>query len=160
MFDDLATAPSSSFDRVYVFFVVEHLSDPVPFLCHLGRLARPGGSIYIVVPNVDDVLLSTYSIPAFKKFYFTPAHHFYYSPPTLARLFSKGGFKDFDIVLKQRYDLSNHVHWMITGRPGGVGRYDHIFSESLRRQYAADLLASRVADTLFATIRIPEKAGA
>ena len=108
----------------------------------------------IVVPNVDDVLLSTYDIPKFNNFYFTPAHQFYYSKDTLGRLFTKAGLPKYEILPKQRYDLSNHMHWMMAGRPGGMGKYDDIFGDRLKRAYADDLVARFLCDTLFAVVTV------
>jgi len=40
-----------SFDAVCAFHVVEHLTDVVPFLRHLSRCLRPGGQVFLSVPN-------------------------------------------------------------------------------------------------------------
>jgi SAM-dependent methyltransferase len=152
--DRLEDLPAASIDRVFAFFVLEHLGAPLDFLAEAKRVCRPGGSIMIVVPNVDDVLLSTYDIPKFDSFYFTPAHQFYYSRDTLSRLFVQAGLPTHEILPKQRYDLSNHMHWMLAGRPGGMGKYDHIFGEPLRQAYADELTARFLCDTLFAVVTV------
>lgn len=152
--DDLAKCPPASMDLVFVFFVLEHIGDPLAFLAGIRRVCRPGARVMFVVPNVDDALLSVYKAPHFRDFYFTPAHQFYYSPDTMARLFRKAGFARFDIVQKQRYDLSNHMQWMMDGRPGGMGRFDHIFSARLTDEYRRTLEAHNVADGLFAVVHV------
>ncbi|MBM40954.1 MAG: hypothetical protein CL483_03395 [Acidobacteria bacterium] len=152
--DRLEEMPEASVDRLFAFFVLEHLGEPMEFLAQARRVCRPGGSIMIVVPNVDDVLLSTYNIPKFNNFYFTPAHQFYYSKDTLGRLFKKAGLPKYEILPKQRYDLSNHMHWMMAGRPGGMGKYDDIFGDRLKRAYADDLVARFLCDTLFAVVTV------
>ena len=55
--DRLEEMPEASVDRLFAFFVLEHLGEPMEFLAQARRVCRPGGSIMIVVPNVDDVLL-------------------------------------------------------------------------------------------------------
>lgn len=152
--DRLEDLPAASVDRVFAFFVLEHLGAPFDFLAEAKRVCRPGGSIMIVVPNVDDILLSTYDIPEFDRFYFTPAHQFYYSRETLSRLFTQAGLGTHEIVPKQRYDLSNHMHWMMARRPGGMGKYDHVFGERLRQAYADELTARFLCDTLFAVVTV------
>src|SRR5207244_3180995 len=114
---------------------------PLAFLAAVVRICRPGARLFIVVPNVDDALLSVYKLPRFRDFYFTPAHQFYYSPATLGRLFVKASLGRHRILQKQRYDLSNHMQWMMDGRPGGMGRFDALFGEGLRREYASTLEA-------------------
>lgn len=152
MISSLDACEAASMDRLFAFFVLEHLGDPRAFLDSARRVCRRGGNIFLVVPNVDDVLLSVYDIPAFRDFYFTPAHQFYYSRETLGRLFREAGFSRWKIHPKQRYDLSNHMHWMMAGRPGGMGRYNRIFSPALNEAYAEDLKTKFLCDTLFAIV--------
>jgi SAM-dependent methyltransferase len=148
----LDEVPAASVDRIFLFFVLEHVGDPLGFLGRLRGLLREGGRLFVEVPNVDDALLSLYPLPAFKDFYFTPAHQYYYSRATLGRLLEKAGFSRVAIQPEQRYDLSNHMHWMIAGKPGGHGRFDEVFTEELRAAYAETLKARFLCDTLFAVV--------
>jgi len=152
MIQSLDECHESKFDRIFLFFLLEHLGDPVTFLSEIRRILRKGGSLFIVVPNADDALFSLYEIPEFRQFYFTPAHQFYYSKRTLTMLLEKCGFSFSRIIPKQRYDLSNHMHWMQYRRPGGFGKYNHIFSEKLRTEYAQNLIDHFLCDTLFAVV--------
>ncbi|HMA05262.1 MAG TPA: methyltransferase domain-containing protein [Methanomicrobiales archaeon] len=150
MIPDLAACRDGRFTKIFMFFLLEHLGDPAGLLAEAGRVLRPGGKLFIVVPNVEDALLSLYEIPAFRDFYYTPAHQFYYSKKTLSDLLVKSGFSRFGILPRQRYDLSNHMHWMQYGKPGGTGRYNAVFSEELRGEYAKCLTDHFLCDTLFA----------
>ncbi|MDD1659595.1 MAG: class I SAM-dependent methyltransferase [Methanomicrobiales archaeon] len=143
-----------TFSRIFAFFVLEHLGDPLAFLTEAKRILVPGGKIFIVVPNVEDALLSLYDIPAFRSFYFTPAHQFYYSRMTLGSLFEKAGLPQHEILPKQRYDLSNHIHWMTAGKPGGVGKYNHVFTPELLERYAGVLEDHFLCDTLCAWVTV------
>jgi 2-polyprenyl-3-methyl-5-hydroxy-6-metoxy-1,4-benzoquinol methylase len=49
---EAACLAPASFDVVAAFHVLEHMSDPVMLLCQLGELLRPGGLVYIRVPNL------------------------------------------------------------------------------------------------------------
>jgi 2-polyprenyl-3-methyl-5-hydroxy-6-metoxy-1,4-benzoquinol methylase len=42
-----------TFDAVTLFHVLEHLEDPVWSLSRLGRFLKPGGQLFVEVPNVD-----------------------------------------------------------------------------------------------------------
>jgi 2-polyprenyl-3-methyl-5-hydroxy-6-metoxy-1,4-benzoquinol methylase len=150
---NLAAAGAARFDKIFIFFVLEHVGDPFGFLAAMKKMLKPGGELFIVVPNVDDILLSTYPLPAFRDFYFTPAHQYYYSKATLAKLLGKAGFSAADVMPEQRYDLSNHIHWAATGKPGGQSKYNAAFSAKTLSSYAEDLKAKFLCDTLFAVAR-------
>jgi SAM-dependent methyltransferase len=146
----------NQFDRIFMFFLLEHIGDPVSFLSAITRVLKKGGTLFIIVPNVEDALLTLYDIPAFKSYYYTPAHQFYYSKDTLRQMLKSAGLENVSIYPKQRYDLSNHMHWMIYGKPGGIGRYNSIFSPALLSEYAECLMDKFLCDTLFAVVTKPD----
>jgi len=152
MFDSLTECPYNSFDIVFMFFLLEHIGDPVKYLREVKRVLKDGGKIIIVVPNVDDALFRLYDAPGFRAFYFTPAHQFYYSKATLADLIQKAGFSQFIIEPIHRYDLSNHMNWLQYGKPGGTRKYSHIFSKALEKEYAEALKKQFLCDTLLSVI--------
>ncbi len=151
MMNSLEDCAENSFDVVFLFFVFEHIGDPRGFLDAVRRVTKPKGNIVMVVPNINDALFSLYDIPAFIPFYFTPAHHFYYSPETLTQLCDASGFKT-EITTYQRYDLSNHFRWMQKGRPGGQEFYKSVFSKQLNDDYRASLQGAGHGDTIFAVL--------
>jgi SAM-dependent methyltransferase len=153
MLDDLKRCPDNSYDKIFMFFLLEHLYDPIPYLKNLNRILAPKGAILMVMPNAYDVLLNVYNIPKFKDFYFNIAHPFYYSKKTLSLLLKKAGFCNFNILPEQRYDLSNHMNWMMEGKPGGQGKYNHIFSRQVLKSYADVLKKNFICDTLFCIVR-------
>jgi len=64
----------------------------------------------------------------------------------------KTGIENFEIKPVQRYDLSNHIYWMIYSKPGGMGRYNDVFHEKLNLEYKAALESKFICDTMFAVI--------
>jgi hypothetical protein len=50
----------------------------------------------------------------------------------------------------QRYDLSDHLRWMLTGQPGGQRYYHQILAPSIQAAYADLLIRAGRADTLWA----------
>lgn len=142
-------------DLIAMFHVLEHLPDPKGFLVSLADRLAPGGKIVIEVPNVDDVLVSTYAVQNFMDSYFTAAHLYYYAPSTLSDVIQESGLKA-DVQCVQRYDLSNHLRWLETGDPGGQGYYSGFLSSATTETYAEDLIRSGKADTLWA---VCEKTG-
>ena len=107
---------TGQFDILFMFQVLEHIADPLPFLAHCRRLLKPGGTLYLEVPNLDDALLSVYALPAYRNFYFRSPHVYYYSGPTLLRLLQRAGFAGRTFSA-QAYSLFNHVHWIQNERP-------------------------------------------
>lgn len=140
--------PERKFDLIMHFFVLEHIRDTKSFIQSQLDMLKPGGWIVAEVPNVNDPLTSLYNIPAFEKFYWSIAHHYYFNPKSLEPVLKDLNCK-FHFVNEQRYDLSNHITWLEDGKPGGQNRYDHVFSETTRNSYRQDLLNSGNCDTFF-----------
>ncbi len=106
-------------DVISLFHVLEHIKKPVEFLEEIKKYLTDDGIIIIEVPNIDDVLIKQYKIEEFKKFYFWSPHLYYYSKKTLMHVFkeSKYNIDKFDFI--QRYPLSNHIGWLLNGKPNG-----------------------------------------
>jgi 2-polyprenyl-3-methyl-5-hydroxy-6-metoxy-1,4-benzoquinol methylase len=141
-----------SFDLVVCFHVLEHVSDPIGFLKGLKTVLKSGGELAVEVPNVDDVLVGVYDILLYRQFYYQKAHLYYFSKKTLALVLEKAGYNAI-ISGVQRYDLSNHIRWMLTGQPGGQGYYRDILSPSVQATYADSLISSGHSDTLWGLAR-------
>jgi 2-polyprenyl-3-methyl-5-hydroxy-6-metoxy-1,4-benzoquinol methylase len=137
-----------AFDVVATFHVLEHVPAPVDFLAELKKVLKPGGDLVVEVPNVDDVLVAVYQVPAYLKFYYQKAHLYYFSQKTLALALEKAGY-DATICGIQIYDLSNHMRWMLTGQPGGQGYYRGILAPDVLAAYADALIHSGHSDTLW-----------
>jgi len=103
------------------------------------------------VPCATDPLVELYKVPAFDKFYWSVAHHWYFNKESLTALLGKSGLK-FQLFSEQRYDLSNHITWMLEGKPGGLGRFDNIFGPDLDELYKVQLKKSWYCDTLIAIL--------
>jgi SAM-dependent methyltransferase len=153
--EDLA---GRTFDVVLAYYVVEHLRDPLGQLARLRDLLAPGGLLAIEVPNVDDALVRLYEVEAFDRFYWQRAHYFNYSHRTLADVLERAGFESVETIPEQRYDISNHLHWLARGEPGGKGKYVHIFDERTNREYQRSLKEHWLCDTVFAVARKAEAA--
>ncbi len=93
--------PEASFDLVHAHHVVEHLKDPVRDIKKLHKLIKPGGYLYVAVPNIngyssrlkfflEKIGLRKKNIG---KYYDTDHHIFYYSPKSLHHLLESNGFK-------------------------------------------------------------------
>lgn len=139
------------FDLIVHFFVLEHIRNPFNFLKESYNILKPGGKIIAEVPCINDPLTSVYNIPAFEKFYWSIAHHYYYSPESISYIIEKLGFQ-YELMPEQRYDLSNHMVWMQEGKPGGQERYNTIFSPELNDKYMNELKNKWLCDTVLIVI--------
>jgi SAM-dependent methyltransferase len=147
----IAAEPARRFDLIQHFFVLEHIADPLAFLqAQLGRL-KPGGKIVFEIPNAADPLYTVYDIPAFERFYWSLAHPWYFSEASLRFLLDRLG-RPYEILLDQRYDLSNHMVWARDGRPGGMARFTPLLGPEIEEAYKAGLIRSRHCDTLIGVI--------
>lgn len=147
---DLQLSESGKFDIITHFFVFEHIANPFEFLKQTYDLLNDGGVIIAEIPSSTDVLTSVYHIPAFEKFYWSIAHHYYYNPKSLEYILNKLGYR-YEIFPEQRYDLSNHMTWMMDGIPGGQSRFD-IFSDNTLESYKNDLKNNWKCDTVILKI--------
>ncbi len=154
--DDLKKAEIKLFDIITHFFVLEHIRDPEEFLRSQLEMLNPGGKIIFEIPCVNDPLLSVYKIPSFGKFYWSVAHHWYFSPTSLSFLLDKLNCK-YKLIPEQRYDLSNHIIWMLEGKPGGQNHFSNIFSDELINKYQQDLKDKWLCDTIICIIQKPKK---
>jgi SAM-dependent methyltransferase len=142
----------SRFDAVMHFFVLEHVAEPAAFLGTQLELLKPGGVLIFEIPNAADALVTVYDIPAFERFYWSVAHHWYFSEPSLKFLLDSLG-ATYEIRRDQRYDLSNHMAWARDGKPGGMGRYTAKIGSEIEEAYKQALIKSGHCDTLVGIVR-------
>ena len=101
-----------SFDGIFAFQMLEHVPDPRDFLKTLAKYVKPGGFIYVEVPNIDDALLSAYKLDeGYADFYFREPHLYYFSSNTLKKLFFQSGF-DGATSTCQDYNFLNAINWI------------------------------------------------
>ena len=83
---DLADAayPAASFDCVTLWHVLEHVPQPLPLLHEIRRILKPGGFVYIEVPNTGG-----WAARRFRHHwlaYDVPKHLFHFTPRSLKAL--------------------------------------------------------------------------
>jgi SAM-dependent methyltransferase len=143
--------PRRHFDIVQHFFVLEHIGEPHVFLEDQLALLRPGGRLVFEIPNAADALRTIFDIPAFERFYWSIAHPWYFTERSIRFVLDRIGHP-YEILLDQRYDLSNHMTWARDGKPGGMGRYTEALGAELEETYRQSLVRSGHCDTLIGVI--------
>ena len=81
----------ASFDVVTVLSVLEHTTDPRAFLRDVATVLKPGGALYLVVPNVESLACRVLHERAAT---FDGRNHLvYFAPRTLADMLAREGFE-------------------------------------------------------------------
>lgn len=90
-------------DLVVCFEVMEHVHDPLVFLKHLVRLARPGGIVLISTLCIDGFDLQVLWDQSTQIF---PPHHInFLSVKGFQRLFTRAGLEKIDVITPGRLDV-------------------------------------------------------
>jgi len=119
-----AQKESKKYDIITAFHVVEHLKNPKEILKDLSQLLTENGEMIVEVSNSDDALLTLYENKDFQSFTYWSQHLFLFNAKTIAELVKRSGLKLNWIKYIQRYPLSNHLHWLSKGAPGGAPKVE------------------------------------
>jgi 2-polyprenyl-3-methyl-5-hydroxy-6-metoxy-1,4-benzoquinol methylase len=127
------------FDRITMYHVLEHLSDPIAILRSLKRIMHGDTVVTIEVPHAKDALISMYECEAFKSFTFWSEHLILHTVESMTRLLDVAGLHVTKVEYVQRYNIFNHLRWLSSGEPGGhntqlcypalVDAYNHFLVE-------------------------------
>lgn len=85
-----AKFPPESFDVVQLWWVLEHVHDPLAVLKECWRILKPGGYVVLLVPNLDSPIARF-----FGRYWFAldvPRHLYFFTPRHLKELSDKAGF--------------------------------------------------------------------
>jgi len=108
-----ATLTSMSYDAVVMIMVLEHLMDPVAALQQCIQALRPGGTLYIEVPNSRMFAGRTRLRRLLSMSDFVHGHVNFFVPSTLALACHSAGAVTADtrlVSLFQRDDVQNTAH--------------------------------------------------
>ena len=142
------------FNLITAFHVIEHLKNPVGFLKEVSSLLHPEGSLYLEFPNADDALLSLYDSKPFSKFTYWSCHLMLFNHETIQIAIKQAGLQCKSIKQIQRYSLSNHLHWLAKGLPGGHNVWSFLDSQELNTEYEKILANAKVCDTLLVEVSL------
>ena len=81
---------AETFDAVALLSVLEHTNDPHEVLRDCARVLRPGGALYVIVPNVESLACRVLRDRA--RTFDGRNHLVYFSAHTLTRLLESAGF--------------------------------------------------------------------
>jgi SAM-dependent methyltransferase len=140
--------PAHHFDVVHSAQMLEHLTDPSAILADIKRVLRPGGVLYVDVPNYH-----TLSIRLGRDDFWLnnpPEHLNYFTPKTLRRLLAQNGFTEIQLStsggMKWENILGGRIHRDVAlgGSEGAATRTDGPQAGGSPRRSTKDRLRSVV----------------
>lgn len=154
-YDDLLSS-GLKFDIITSFHVVEHLKNPSEILKNLSQILNNNGEIIVEVPSSSDALLSLFNSVPFQNFTYWSQHLYLFNPDTFLKLSKKAELSLNWVKSIQRYPLSNHLHWLSQGLPGGHEKWSFLDSPKLTNAYEETLASLGITDTLIASLSKPD----
>jgi 2-polyprenyl-3-methyl-5-hydroxy-6-metoxy-1,4-benzoquinol methylase len=130
-FLEQARLPGRAYDVVTLTDVLEHVSRPAELLAEVRRVLRPGGRVFVKVPNARYVLAKhrvlRWARRATADVFDAREHLVYYSSATLSRLLQDSGFEVERLAVpspiqaggRLRRALRGGSVWLARRVPGG-----------------------------------------
>jgi len=137
------------FDTIFLFHVFEHLIKPEEILLKLKSKLKRGGQLIIEVPHANDYLLKKLKVKSFINFTLWSEHLILHTKKSLNCFLKKAGFKINKVYFYQRYNLNNHMGWLVCDKPGGHTFFKNIFTKKENYQYSNILTKKGYTDTIF-----------
>lgn len=136
----------NSFDVVTLFYVLEHLPDPLKALKEIRRILKPNGLLLLRLPHTTPIVRVLSLLGIKNKLYDPPFHLNDFSPETIRALLRKAGFDKICISIGG-----------VTRPPGVVTRFTTLFfgflAEASYRISFGRFLLPGVAKTIIAEKR-------
>lgn len=85
--------PDRAYDAVTLFYVLEHLADPLGILGEAYRILKPGGVLLLRWPHSTPIVRLLGPLARRLDLYHTPYHLFDYSPRFMDRTLAETGFE-------------------------------------------------------------------
>jgi SAM-dependent methyltransferase len=148
------------FRKIFLFYVLEYVPDPVAYLQRLTDLLETGGKLIVVTPNLNDALKDLWRNEGFRRFFYDEHAVNYMTPCTVERLFARLRGLAAEITTRQGYSFVNHSSWFLTQAPRttGVVGGDNFVSDMLMQLHPEvtiaewdskrRVLATRLADLI------------
>jgi SAM-dependent methyltransferase len=128
------------FKKIFMFYVIEYVPDPVRYLQRLVNLLEEGGKLVIVTPSLTDPLKDLWRNEGFRKFFYDEHAINYFSPLSTRRMLEQVKAPKSVVSTRQGYSFANHVSWYLTGAPRttGVVGGDNFISDIVGRLRGSD----------------------
>ena len=88
---------------VVLYFVLEHLRDPLALLQEIGRILKPGGLLSVAVPNIAGLYFRLNKQAWIAERVRHQSHFYEFSPRTLRRILARAGLRAVALTSEGRY---------------------------------------------------------
>jgi 2-polyprenyl-3-methyl-5-hydroxy-6-metoxy-1,4-benzoquinol methylase len=109
------------FHKIFLFYVLEYVPNPVAYLRRLVSLLDDGGAIVLVTPSLADPLKDLWKNEAFGRFFYDEHAINYMTPQSVHRLVRVLAASNTEVTTRQGYSFVNHVSWYLTNAPRTTG---------------------------------------
>lgn len=124
-----------SFDKIFLFYSLEYVSDPLNFIRKLYQSLNQGGEIIAITPNKRDVIKNLLDEKNYVNFFYDINSINYFSLKSLKEILKKLNLRNFKIDNNQGYSLLNLFNWFLNKKPmnsAWVGE-DSLFKDFLNK---------------------------
>lgn len=118
-FKDLESCEASKtlFHKIFLFYVLEYIPDPVAYLQRLINMLDEGGSLVVITPNLNDAIKDLYRNEGFMKFFYDEHAINYFSSESVRQIVKKLNMLASNIETRQGYSFINHINWFLNNAP-------------------------------------------
>jgi 2-polyprenyl-3-methyl-5-hydroxy-6-metoxy-1,4-benzoquinol methylase len=109
------------FKKIFLFYVLEYISNPIKYFERLIKMLEPGGSIILITPNLNDALKDLWKNEGFNRFFYDEFAINYFSVKAAENFTKCLPISKYNIYTKQGYSFLNHSSWHFTDKPRTTG---------------------------------------
>ena len=109
------------FHKIFLFYVLEYIQNPVGYLRRLINLLNEGGKIILITPNLNDFIKEGLQNVAFKNFFYDENAINYFTEKSIRKVVSALSVTKYKLHTKQNYSFINHLNWYLTNAPKTTG---------------------------------------
>ncbi len=91
---EIVQAPDGTYDAITMFYVLEHVPDPMGALRRAFNLLTPGGILLVRVPHTTPIVRLLAPLGLGEALYDPPFHLYDFSPAVLREMLRRTGFAD------------------------------------------------------------------
>jgi 2-polyprenyl-3-methyl-5-hydroxy-6-metoxy-1,4-benzoquinol methylase len=118
---DAAKLSEQEFDVVVLYFVLEHLRDPLALLQEICRILKPGGLLSVAVPNIAGLYFLLNQEAWIAERVCHQSHFYEFSPRTLRRILARAGMRVVALTSEGRYTRGHALAgWVKRLRIGNI----------------------------------------
>jgi len=118
--EDLAL-PENLFDVATLFYVIEHVDDPLALLKEVKRILKPGGLVFLRWPHSTPIIRILGPLSRELDLYHTPYHLYDFSPRTMQKMLSSCGFREIETMIAENTRPSKRFNRWASVIFGGFG---------------------------------------